>query len=72
MDLNIDMAEVYVLSPSIQQMNQETYKGRIIHQLKDSDQKISYNRTKKGLVKTNKVIEIDVPDWLPKVFRDVF
>jgi hypothetical protein len=66
-ELNIGLVswrEAYVLLPSIQQMNLETYKGRIIYRLKGSAKRISYNRLKKGLVKTNKTIEIEVPNWL--------
>lgn len=66
-ELNIGIVswrEVYVLSPVLQQMNLEAYKGRIIYRLKGSPKRISYNRLKKGLVKTNRTVEIEVPDWL--------
>jgi hypothetical protein len=66
-ELNIGLVswrEAYVLSPIIKQMNLETYKGRIIYRLKGSARRISYNRLKKGLTKTNKIIELEVPNWL--------
>lgn len=60
----ISWREAYLLFPDIRQLNLETYKGRVIYRLKGSSKRISYNRLKKGLVKTNRVIKIDVPDWL--------
>jgi hypothetical protein len=56
--------EVYLLFPDVRQLNLETYKGRIIYRLKGSSKRISYNRMKKGLVKTSRIIKIEVPDWL--------
>jgi hypothetical protein len=68
-ELNIGLVswrEAYVLVPSIQQLNLETYKGRIIYRLKGSSKRVSYNRLKKGLTRTNKIITRDVPSWLFK------
>jgi hypothetical protein len=56
--------EAYLLFPDIRQLNLETYKGRIIYRLKGSSKRISYSRLKKGLVKTSRIIKIEVPDWL--------
>lgn len=60
----VSWREAYALFPEIVQMNIETYKGRIIYRLKGSSKRISYNRLKKGLVKTNRTIKIEVPSWL--------
>jgi hypothetical protein len=46
------------------QIKVEVYKRRIIYMVKDSANRISYNRVKKALVKTNKTIFIEVPNWL--------
>lgn len=66
-ELNIGLVswkEAYALLPQVQQMNLETYKGRIIYRLKGSAKRISYTRLKRGLVKTNKTIELEMPNWL--------
>lgn len=61
----VSWREAYLLFPAIRQLNLETYKGRIIYRLKGSSKRISYSRMKKGLVKTSRIIKIEVPDWLP-------
>lgn len=54
--------EAYLLFPEVRQLNLETYKGRIIYGLSGSSKRISDNRMKTGLVKTNLNLKIEIPD----------
>lgn len=60
----VSWKEAYVLFREVMQMKIETYKGRIIYRLKSSSKRISYNRLKKGLVKTSMIIKTEVSNWL--------
>jgi len=60
----ISWKEVYLIYPSLIPLQIETYGGRIIYRQKGSAKRISYNRLKKGLTKSDRVFVIEVPSWL--------
>lgn len=65
--LNIGMVtwkQVYILSPEIMQLTAEVNKGRLTYRLKGSVKRYSYNQIKKNLIKTDKCIVENYPDWM--------
>ena len=67
----VDLKTAYLLAPCLKPLVAEIYKGNLVYRAKGSTKRISYNLLKKGLKKTTKVIEWEVPSWLfnihPKV-----
>ncbi len=55
--------EVYIYSPTIIQLNPEVDRGRLVYRFKGSKRRFSYNQIKKGLVKKNHAIQLDLPSW---------
>ncbi len=60
----VNWREAYLLSPQVLALQVEVDRGRLIYRLKGSNRRISYATIKKGLVKKQQTIAIDVPDWL--------
>jgi hypothetical protein len=60
----VSWREAYFISPSLIPLHVETYKGRIIYRQKGSAKRISYNKLKKQLRKSDQVFVMDVPSWL--------
>lgn len=60
----VDIKQVYLLVPELTSLNLEVYRGKLVYRAKGSAKRISYDQVKKGLRKTNKTVERDVPKWL--------
>ena len=59
-----DIRQLYLLQPEIKQLQAEVYKGSLVYRAKGSGKRISYKQIKKGLKKTTRRIEFEVPSWL--------
>ncbi len=59
----VSWREAYLISDTLIPMQIETYRGRIIYREKGSSRRISYNRVKAGLKKSNQVFAVDIPYW---------
>jgi len=60
----VSWREAYLLAPQVVPLLVEVDRGRLIYRLKGSNRRISYATLKKGLVKKQHTIAINVPDWL--------
>ena len=57
----LDLKNVYVLSPQMQKLLPEVYKGKLIYRIKGSSKRISYNMIKKELVRKSFYITVILP-----------
>lgn len=62
----VSWKEAYLLFPAIVPLITEVDKGRLVYRAKGSAKRISYQKVKRGLVKTSACIVQEVPDWLFK------
>jgi hypothetical protein len=60
----VSWKEAYLLNEFITPFKIEVYKGRVIYREMGSAKRISYNKLKKGLIKLNQILLVDVPSWL--------
>jgi len=65
--LEIGMAswkEVFLLQPVIKPLQAETDRGRLVYRAKGSNRRYSYSQIKKGLIKQEHFINIEVPNQI--------
>ena len=58
----VNWKEVYLLYPEVVALLVEVDRGRLVYRLKGSSRRISYTTLKKGLVKKQRWIKVEVPD----------
>jgi len=56
----------HCLSSKVIQLNPEVERGRLVYRAKGSKRRISYLQIKRGLIKKNYSIQIDLPEWFFK------
>ena len=52
---------VYLLSPQLEKLFSEIYKGKLVYRIKSTSKKISYDRIKKELVKKSFMLSVKIP-----------
>ena len=60
----VSIREAYLLAPNVTPLLIEVYRGGLVYRAKGSSKRISYRQIKKGLRKTSRYLEREVPDWL--------
>ncbi len=55
--------EVYIIYPTIIQLNPEVDRGRLVYRARGSKRRISYLQIKNGLIRKKSFIQIDFPEW---------
>jgi len=56
--------EMYIYYPKVIQLTPEVDRGRLVYRYKGSNKRFSYLQVKKGLIKKNYSIQVDLPDWI--------
>ena len=59
----VSWKQVYIYSPVIIQLKPEVERGRLVYRAKGSNKRISYGELKKGLIKKNCTLKMEVPNW---------
>lgn len=60
----VSWREVYLLKKQPEKLLVEVERGRLIYRARGSSKRISYIQVRKGLIKTDRFIEQDIPSWL--------
>jgi hypothetical protein len=56
-----DLKKVYLLSPQLQMLLPEVYKGKLVYRIKGTSKRISYNKIKKELVRKSFSLPVKIP-----------
>ena len=56
-----DFKNVYLLSPQLEKLLPEVYKGKLVYRIKSTSKRISYDSIKKELVKKSFKLSVEIP-----------